>query len=66
MKQFFEPVAKNDSTIAIIGGADGPTSIIISDPNGMLPIIAGVAAALAALLIAGIVFYVVNKRKKHK
>ena len=66
MKQIFEPAAKSDSTIAIIGGADGPTSIIVSDPSGMLPIIAGVAAALAALLIAGIVFYVVNKRKKHK
>ena len=66
MKQFFEPIAKNDSAIAIIGGADGPTSIIVSDSIGMLPIIAGVAAALAALVIAGIVFYIVNKRKKRK
>ena len=66
MKQLFEPLAKNDSTIGSIGGADGPTSIIVSDPNGILPLLMGTAAVLAALLIAGIVFCIVNKRKKHK
>jgi len=44
----------------IIGGADGPTAIFISDPYNLTLIF----AAAAALVIGGIVFFIVKKQKK--
>ena len=47
-------------SISIIGGADGPTAVFVSDPYHLLPIFAGIAA----VLLAGIVFFLVKKKKK--
>lgn len=35
-KQLYLPEATNDKTFGIIGGADGPTSIIVGEPNDVL------------------------------
>lgn len=52
----------NSTSIGIIGGADGPTAVVVGgDPIGLILTVAGIAAA-AALLICGIVLWVRHKR----
>ncbi|MBP3704077.1 MAG: hypothetical protein J6I98_00960 [Clostridia bacterium] len=52
----------NSTSIGIIGGADGPTAVVVGgDPTGLILTVAGIAAA-AALLICGIVLWVRHKR----
>lgn len=46
------------TSIGIIGGADGPTAIMVSgDPVALILTAVGIAAA-AALLITGIILYI--------
>ena len=49
------------SSIGIIGGADGPTSVIVSTSNDFL-IYAGIGIAI----IAGIIIAIAVKKKKNK
>ena len=49
------------SSIGIIGGADGPTSVIVSTSDDIL-IYAGIGIAI----IAGIIIAIAVKRKKKK
>lgn len=49
-----------DSSIGIIGGADGPTEIFVaSDPTAAI-----IAAAVAVIAVIAIVAIVIKKRKK--
>ena len=52
----------NDSSIAIIGGADGPTAIYIAGPSPLLYI----ALAVATVSLVAIVAILIKKRKKNK
>jgi len=50
-------------SIAVIGGADGPTAIYVAHTvNPLLPIILGGIAVLLLLAMAGAILY----RKKHR
>ncbi len=49
--------------ISIIGGADGPTSILVSSGISMYEI---VAMIIACIIIAGIIIWIVKKRKTGK
>ena len=49
------------SSIGIIGGADGPTSVIVSTSDDIL-IYAGIGIAI----IAGIIIAIAVKKKKNK
>lgn len=49
------------SSIGIIGGADGPTSVIVSTSNDIL-IYAGIGIAV----VAGIIIAIGVKKKKNK
>ncbi len=51
-----------NSSIGIIGGADGPTAIFTSgDPTGAILTVVGIAAAVV-LLAVGIVLWVRHKK----
>ncbi len=50
----------SDSSIAIIGGADGPTAIFVaSDPTATV-----IAIGIAVIAVIAIVAIVIKKRKK--
>ena len=50
----------SDSSIAIIGGADGPTAVMVSgDPTATV-----IAIAVAVIAVIAIVAIVIRKRKK--
>ena len=51
-----------DSSIGIIGGADGPTAITVSGS----PVATVIAAAVAIIAVIAIITIVVKKRKKNK
>mgnify|MGYP003289819170 CR=1 FL=1 len=51
----------NDSSIAIIGGADGPTAIFVADPNPAFLYIA-LGVAIISLVTVSIIF--IKRRKK--
>ncbi len=51
-----------NSSIGIIGGADGPTAVFVSgDPTGAILAVAGIAAAVV-LLAVGIFLWVRHKK----
>lgn len=47
------------SSIGIIGGADGPTAIIVSDGNGFF-----IAAAVVVVIAIAVIAYFVGKKKE--
>ncbi len=49
-----------DSSIGIIGGADGPTAVFVSGS----PVAAIIAAAVAVILIIISILFIVKKRNK--
>lgn len=49
-------------SLGIIGGADGPTAIFVT--GKISPLIA--AAALAALALAGLLWFLIRKKKDKK
>ncbi len=51
------------SSVGIIGGADGPTSIVVAGPDDGSLIFFGIAAAVV-IAAAVILIYVKNKGKK--
>ncbi len=53
----------NQASIGIIGGADGPTSILIAGPSITWLNIAGIVLVLAAVVGAAVVVY---KKRKSK
>lgn len=62
MIQFRQGVIKmNDSSIAIIGGADGPTAIFVAEPN---PAFLFVALGVAIISLAIISIVIIKRRKK--
>lgn len=51
----------NDSSIAIIGGADGPTSIFVAEPN---PAFLYITLGVAIVSLAVISIVIIKRRKK--
>lgn len=51
------------NAISVIGGADGPTAVFVT---GMNPTLFVAAIALAVVLIAGLVWWLVSKIKNRK
>ena len=51
----------NDSSIAIIGGADGPTAIFVAEPNPAFLFIA-LGVAMVSIVIISVVL--IKRRKK--
>lgn len=51
----------NDKSIAIIGGADGPTAIFVAEPNPTFLYVA-LAIALISLIVVSVIF--IKRRKK--
>ncbi len=51
------------NAISVIGGADGPTAVFVT---GMSPTLFVAAIALAVVLIAGLVWWLVSKIKNRK
>ena len=51
----------NDSSIAIIGGADGPTAIFVAEPN---PAFLFVALGVAIISLAIVSIVIIKRRKK--
>ena len=51
----------NDSSIAIIGGADGPTAIFVAEPNYVF-LYAALTVAIISLTVISIV--IIKRRKK--
>lgn len=51
----------NDSSIAIIGGADGPTSIFVAEPNPAFLFVA-LGVAIISLIIVSVIL--IKRRKK--
>ena len=51
-----------NSSIGIIGGADGPTAVFVSgDPIGSVLAVVGIAAAIA-LLAVGIILWIKHRK----
>ena len=53
----------NNSSIAIIGGADGPTAIFVAEPN---PAFLYIALAVAAVSLVAVAAILIKKRNKNK
>jgi len=53
---------KENFSVGIIGGADGPTAIYVSGE----PLIWGIAAAAVILAAVGVVVYLCRRKKKEK
>lgn len=51
----------NDSSIAIIGGADGPTAIFVAEPNPAFLYIALGVAVISLVIVSAIL---IKRRKK--
>jgi len=51
----------NDSSIAIIGGADGPTAIFVAEPD---PTLLFIALGVAIISLAVISIVIIKRRKK--
>ncbi len=52
------------SSVGIIGGSDGPTSIIVSQKFNAVPIIIG-ACAIIAIIVAIVIFAKKNNNNKN-
>jgi len=52
----------NSSAIGIIGGADGPTSVLVASSPSSFPLIFGI---LAIILLAAAILILIYKKKKH-
>lgn len=50
------------SSIGIIGGADGPTAILISESSSLVHIILPIAVIIAAAFVIGIIITAVKRR----
>lgn len=61
IRALFSLYTSDAASIAIIGGADGPTSIFLAGKIG--PPVDGLLIALAAAVIVTVVYVVVKKRK---
>ena len=61
MRALFSLYTSDVASIAIIGGADGPTSIFLAGKIG--PPVDGLLIALVAAVIVTVVYVVVKKRK---
>ena len=53
----------NNSSIGIIGGADGPTAILVSGPN---PAFLYIALAVAVISLVAVAAILIRKRRKNK
>lgn len=54
-------IRMNDSSIAIIGGADGPTAIFVAEPD---PTFLFIALGVAIISLAVISIVIIKRRKK--
>ena len=61
IRTLFSLYTSDEASIAIIGGADGPTSIFLAGKIG--PPVDGLLIALVAAVIVTVVYVVVKKRK---
>ena len=53
---------KSTSSIGIIGGADGPTTVFVTgDPIGLILAVVGIIAVIT-LLVIGVVLWVKHKK----
>ena len=62
LRALFSFLSSDAASIAIIGGADGPTSIFLAGKVG--PPVDGLLIALICALVVTVVYVVVKKRKK--
>ena len=56
---------ETDASVGIIGGADGPTSVFVSNPAGLLPVVMTFAVANIPTAVYLTIYFIVRHNKKH-